>query len=185
MVDVSSVQIKPATPDDIPALNDLVNRSYRGEAAETSWSSEAGFMTGQRTDPAMLAELLANSAVTILLVRDGEALAGCVLLEQVQASVWYLGMLSIDPGRQNAGIGRGLLAEAEAFAQDHGATRLLMTVIQVRDTLIAWYGRRGYRLTGETQPFPYEDERFGRPLRDDLHFVVLEKALTPGASRPA
>jgi hypothetical protein len=45
----------------------------------------------------------------------------------------------------------------------------------VRETLIAWYERRGYVLTGETQPFPYGDERFGRPLRDDLHFVLLEK----------
>jgi hypothetical protein len=33
----------------------------------------------------------------------------------------------------------------------------------------------GDRSTGETQPFPYGDERYGRPLRDDLHFVVLEK----------
>jgi hypothetical protein len=50
-----------------------------------------------------------------------------------------------------------------------------MTVVNVRKTLIAWYERRGYALTGETKPFPYGDERFGRPLRDDLHFVVLEK----------
>jgi hypothetical protein len=35
-----------------------------------------------------------------------------------------------------------------------------------------------YRLTGETEPFPYGDERFGKPLRDDLHFVVLEKEIS-------
>jgi hypothetical protein len=52
-----------------------------------------------------------------------------------------------------------------------------MTVIAIRDTLIAWYGRRGYRPTGETRPFPYHAEGIGRPLRDDLSFVVLEKAL--------
>jgi len=52
-----------------------------------------------------------------------------------------------------------------------------MSVVQVRDTLIAWYLRRGYTLTGEAEPFPYDDERFGRPLRDDLHFVALEKSL--------
>jgi hypothetical protein len=52
-----------------------------------------------------------------------------------------------------------------------------MTVIHLRDTLIAWYERRGYRRTGETEPFPYGDERFGIPRRDDLYFVVLEKAL--------
>jgi hypothetical protein len=52
-----------------------------------------------------------------------------------------------------------------------------MTVVAIRDTLIAWYQRRGYALTGETRPWPYEDERFGQPGRDDLSFVVLEKAL--------
>ena len=50
-----------------------------------------------------------------------------------------------------------------------------LTVVNVRATLIAWYERRGYRLTGESQPFPYEDQRFGAPRRDDLEFVVLEK----------
>jgi hypothetical protein len=52
-----------------------------------------------------------------------------------------------------------------------------MTVVNVRDILIAWYERRGYKLTKEIRPFPYGDERFGRPLRDDLYFVVLEKDL--------
>ncbi len=36
---------------------------------------------------------------------------------------------------------------------------------------------RGYLPTGETRPFPYGDERFGIPRRDDLVFVVLEKRL--------
>jgi len=52
-----------------------------------------------------------------------------------------------------------------------------MTVVSVRESLIAWYLRRGYRLTGQTEPFPYDDHRFGTPLRDDLEFVVLEKDL--------
>ena len=52
-----------------------------------------------------------------------------------------------------------------------------MTVISLRHSLIAWYERRGYRRTGASEPFPYGDERVGVPLRDDLHFVVLEKFL--------
>src|SRR6266481_508635 len=72
-------------------------------------------------------------------------------------------------------LGRALLAAAEDFAKERGGRRVRMTVVNVRDSLIAWYQRRGYTLTGETQPFPYGDERYGRPLRDDLHFVVLEK----------
>ena len=52
-----------------------------------------------------------------------------------------------------------------------------MTVIDLREDLIAWYERRGYRRTGEHAPFPYGDERFGIPRRDDLRFEWLEKPL--------
>ena len=33
------------------------------------------------------------------------------------------------------------------------------------------------RRTGIKKAFPYGDERFGKPKRDDLRFEVLEKAL--------
>ena len=52
-----------------------------------------------------------------------------------------------------------------------------MTVIDLRDELIGFYERRGYRRTGAFKPFPYGDVRFGIPLRDDLRFEVLEKTL--------
>jgi hypothetical protein len=52
-----------------------------------------------------------------------------------------------------------------------------MTVVNVRDTLLAWYARRGYMPTNEIEPFPYGDNRFGTPKRNDLHFVVLHKQL--------
>jgi hypothetical protein len=57
-----------------------------------------------------------------------------------------------------------------------------MTVIAQRAELIAWYERRGYRLTGERRPFPKTDPRFGLPKRDDLEFVVLAKPLTSSGS---
>ena len=37
--------------------------------------------------------------------------------------------------------------------------------------------RLGYRLTGDTLPFPYGNPRFGLPKRDDLYFVVMERGL--------
>lgn len=55
-----------------------------------------------------------------------------------------------------------------------------MTVISVREDLIAWYERRGYRRTGRMSPFPYGDERFGIPQRDDLAFELLVKELPTG-----
>jgi hypothetical protein len=59
-----------------------------------------------------------------------------------------------------------------------------MSVTNVREALIGWYIRRGYGRTGEIEPFPYGDDRFGTPLRDDLAFVVLEKPLETTAMAP-
>ena len=78
---------------------------------------------------------------------------------------------------QNRQLGRTFLAAAEDFARDRSGKKVRMTVLHLRDALISWYERRGYRKTGETVPFPYGDDRFGKPLRDDLHFIVLEKEL--------
>jgi ribosomal protein S18 acetylase RimI-like enzyme len=88
-----------------------------------------------------------------------------------------MGMLTVRPDLQDRQLGRTMLAAAETHAQAQGAQRVRMTVIQIRDTLIAWYERRGYARTGETRPFPYAELRFGQPARDDLEFIVMEKAL--------
>ena len=85
---------------------------------------------------------------------DGARLEGSVWLEPKGDDVWYLGSLTVDPRLQNAGAGRRLLAASEAWAAEHGARTIRMTVVNVRDTLIAWYVRRGYRLTGEVEPLP-------------------------------
>lgn len=73
-----------------------------------------------------------------------------------------------------------MIAEAERIAEkEWGAREMHMTVISLRAELIAWYERRGYRRTGKMSPFPYRDERFGLPLRDDLEFELLIKSLLP------
>ena len=59
-----------------------------------------------------------------------------------------------------------------------------MTVIEQRSELLAWYARRGYRSTGEKEPFPYGNPRFGLPKREDLRFLVLEKELAPSHRGP-
>jgi GNAT superfamily N-acetyltransferase len=169
-----------ATEGDYASIVDLVNLAFRGVGLSASWNSEGDFIEGQRLTESLLREDLAAKPDAVLLTYrddpDGELL-GTVWLEPKKDGVWYLGLLTIRPGLQNRQIGRALLGVAEGFAKQHGASRIRMSVVNVRTTLIAWYERRGYFLTGETQPFPYADQRFGRPLRHDLHFVLLEKDL--------
>jgi GNAT superfamily N-acetyltransferase len=172
--------LTPYDDHDLADIVALVNSAYRGELAAKGWTSESYLLGGQRTDEETLrADLAAKPGSTILTLRD-EAMApphACAWLEPTDGGAWYVGMVTVSPLRQDGGLGRAMLEACEAHAKAHGATRMKMTVISVRDTLIAWYQRRGYSLTGETQPFPYGDERFGQPQRDDLAFVVLEKPL--------
>ena len=169
-----------ASDAELDAIAALVNSGYRGASSRAGWTTEADFLGGQRTDADALREdLAARPGAVLLTLRDdpGGELLGSVWLEPQGPDVWYLGMLTVRPDLQARQLGRTLLAEAEAYAASHGARRIRMSVITVRDTLIAWYERRGYVRTGETLPFPYGDSRFGIPLRDDLRFEVLEKPL--------
>ncbi len=169
-----------ATEDDYPAIVELTNLAFRGVGPAASWNSESDFIEGQRLTESLLREDLAAKRDAVLLTCRNDPhgeLLGTVWLEPKRDGVWYLGLLTIRPNLQNKQMGRTLLALAEDFAKQRGAFRIRMSVVNVRATLIAWYQRRGYVLTGETQPFPYEDQRFGRPLRDDLSFVLLEKEI--------
>jgi ribosomal protein S18 acetylase RimI-like enzyme len=101
----------------------------------------------------------------------------CCHIEK-QGEACYFGMFAVDPTLQGGGLGRQTLNEAERIARDEWKCKKMeMTVISVRDELIAWYARRGYRRTGKFKPFPYGDERFGIPKRPDLRFEILEKSL--------
>ena len=172
----------PAADTDLPDVIELVNSAYRGEGSRRGWTTEADYLGGQRIDAAALAaELAAEPGARVTVLRDTPQgpLLGCVLTQPAGAGAWHVGMLTVRPDLQDRRLGRTLLQAAEDLAAAACAVRMRMTVINIRDSLIAWYGRRGYAPTGETTPFPYGDDRFGRPRRDDLHFVVLEKTLAP------
>jgi ribosomal protein S18 acetylase RimI-like enzyme len=174
------VHVSVARDADLEAIAALVNSGYRGDTSRAGWTTEADLIGGQRTDAAKLrADLAERGGAVLLTLREepGGELLGSVWLEPQTPDVWYLGMLTVRPDLQARQLGRTLLTEAEAYAAARGARRMRMSVITVRETLIAWYERRGYARTGETLPFPYGDDRFGLPLRDDLRFDVFEKWL--------
>lgn len=168
--------IRDAVAGDLPALLDLVEGAYRGDRARRGWTHEADLLDGQRTDAAALAAILADPEQRMLVAEDAGALVGCVRLGRVAPGLVQIGMLSVTAERQASGLGRLLLAAAEAAAAARfGARAIELEVIRQRGELIDWYRRRGYRTTGEERPFPAADPRFGLPRRPDLAFAVLVK----------
>jgi ribosomal protein S18 acetylase RimI-like enzyme len=167
-----------ADAGDIPAVVELVESAYRGDSSRAGWTTEADLLDGQRTDADAVAEIVASPSRVLLVAEAEGVLAGCCQLEKRLPAVAYFGMFSVRPTAQGRGWGRAILAEAERLARNEwAATTMVLTVLNLRRDLIAWYERRGYQLTGESRPFPYGNERFGIPRRPDLSFVVLEKPL--------
>jgi len=166
---------RDATPADVPALVALVTSAYRGEASRAGWTTEADLLDGGRIDPdLLLADITRPHSRVVVACHDGAPVACAHVARQEGAG--YFGMFAVRPDLQGGGIGDAVLREAERIVRDDWRLPAMrMTVIDVRDALIAWYARRGYRRTGVFQPFPYGDTRFGIPLRDDLRFEVLEK----------
>jgi GNAT superfamily N-acetyltransferase len=175
---IADLVIRPAEAADVPALHHLIESAYRGDSARQGWTHEADLLGGQRIDAEALYETLADPAQHVLLAFADDRLIGSVTVSDKGDGIAYLGLLSVDPLSQAAGIGRRLIGEAERLARDRFGARLMeMTVVKQRGELIAFYERRGYALTGEERPFPYGELRFGEPNRADLYFVVLARAL--------
>lgn len=172
--------LRPVVEADYAEVIALANLAYRGTGAEASWNVEEGIVAGQRLNDSLLREGLEAKKDGALLVwretPDG-LLLGTVWVNPVGDGVWYLGLLTVHPARQMGGAGRAVLAAAEDWVREHGGHTVRMTVLFPRQTLIEWYERRGYRKTGETEPYPYHDERVGRPLVEGLYFVVMEREI--------
>lgn len=177
---MAELQFRHASTGDIEAIVALVTSAYRGEASRAGWTTEADLLDGARIDPEVLRQDIERPQSIVLLAEAGdgaERLRACAHVA-VEDGAGYFGMFAVRPGLQRGGVGSAVLAECERIAREEwGLPSMRMTVLVQRDELIAWYERRGYRRTGVFAPFPYGDERFGIPRRDDLRFEVLEKPL--------
>lgn len=165
--------IRLARQDEVDVICALIESAYRGDSARQGWTHEADLLSGDRTSEAEIAAVLADPDARLLVAEEGGALAGTATISRKGETRAYLGALAVNPAVQAAGLGRALIAAAEAEARTaFGASVMEMTVIEVRTDLIGWYERRGYRRSGETRPFPYVP---GEPV--DFAMTVLERTI--------
>jgi len=171
------MKLEIAGEEDLPEIVALTNLAFRGGAG---WTVESTYIEGACINLEDLkADIVASPEARLMIWRDAPdgLLRGSVWLEPKKSGVWYMGMLAVHPERQEQQLGRRMLEASEETVRREGGRKIRISVVNVRDRLTAWYERRGYVRTGEREPFPYGNEKIGRPLRDDLEFIMLEKEL--------
>lgn len=173
------MHVEIARKTDLERIVGLVNDAYRGSSKSPGWTHETALLAGQRIGAAAVRAMIEQADSTVLVIRHESDVVACVSLQRLDNSDWYLSMLAVDPEHQAYGVGKAIMAGAEQFARERGATRMKISVINLREALMAWYERQGYVRTGTVEPFPYDDATVGTPLRSDLVLVTLAKTLRP------
>lgn len=165
--------LRLATVTDAQAIAALVNRAYRPLPHEAGWTHEAHLVAGERTTPEQVAALCRDRSAILLLCVDARAVA-CVHVAEGPAGA-VIGMLATHPEWQAQGLGKQMLAQAEAYAATQfNASVFSMSVLSSRPELLAFYLRRGYSLTGHTQDYPLA-AGVGQPRAAGLRVLALRK----------
>lgn len=199
----TTVFLRQAEASDVDALEQLLNRCYR--QAE-GWTNEADLVGGIRTTKDELLAVINDPKHYVFIYpktttseRDGKEtgeLLGCIAVDikddvatnqRAGNQKAYIGMFAVLPELQGLGVGHQILQAAETFAQRHlqantqtpaqNPARLTMSILSHRPELLAYYQRRGYRLSGNSMPFPVDGNN-GEPKRQDLELLELEKLVS-------
>ena len=164
-VQVGEGSIRIATVEDREAIRRLVNQAFDVER----FLKKGG---GDRLQGDGELEALFERGTFLVKAEDGEPV-GCVYVE-LHGERAYLGLLSIVPARQGAGLGKQLNAAAEQYAREQGCRWMDLRVVSPREEqLLPVYRKLGYAETG-TQEYPAVLlEKMAIPG----HFILMEKAL--------
>ena len=132
----------------------LINMAYRPEPGCAGWTHESGLVNGDRTNPEQIVSTLLKPDSIILVALQNNLIVACIHIEKAGLDC-HIGLFAVNPIWQGSGIGKQILSQAEDYAVEHFCSeRFVMTVVSVRQELISFYLRRGYRQTCQIADYP-------------------------------
>ena len=153
-------EIRIASAADAEQITAVINAAFR--------IAEGFFVDGNRITLDEVHGLLDKGA--FLVAPDETSLRGCVYIEP-RGERAYLGLLSVDPARQQSGLGSRLMTAGEEYCRERGARFMDILIVNLRAELPAFYAHRGYVANGTT-PFPPDI-----PTKQPCHFINMAKPL--------
>jgi predicted N-acetyltransferase YhbS len=153
-------EIRIASSADAEQITAVINAAYR--------IAEGFFIDGHRITLDEVRQLFTKGAFFV--ASDENGLQGCVYIEP-RGERAYLGLLSVEPSRQQSGLGSRLMRAGEEYCRERGARFMDILIVNLRSELPAFYAHRGYVENGTT-PFPPDV-----PTKQPCHFINLSKPL--------
>jgi predicted N-acetyltransferase YhbS len=153
-------KIRIANSSDDEKITDVINAAFK--------IAEEFFVDGNRITLEEVRQHRARG--TFLVAESDEEITGCVYVEP-RGERAYLGLLSVDPARQQGGLGSRLMEAGEEHCRERGARFMDIYIVNLRTELPAFYEHRGYVENGTT-PFPADV-----PTKQPCHFINLTKPL--------
>lgn len=153
-------EIRLADSADAEQIMAVINAAFK--------IAEEFFVDGNRITLDEVHRSLVKGA--FLVAHDEDGLSGCVYVEP-RGERAYLGLLSVDPSRQQSGLGSRLMTAGEEYCRTRGARFMDILIVNLRAELPAFYARRGYVENGTT-PFPPDV-----PTKQPCHFINMSKPL--------
>lgn len=160
---LKSFNVRLAEAPDAKEITRVINAAFR--------IAEGFFVDGDRIKLGEVVESMSIGSF-VLAERDDE-LVGCVYVEP-RGERAYLGLLSVDPSYQLAGIGSLLMNAGEQHCREQGCRFMDIKIVNLRKELPSFYQRRGYVETG-TSDFPADVE-----TTQPCHFIDMAKPLAEG-----
>ncbi len=148
-------RIRAATPADVPAIGEIVERAYR------HYIPRIGKPPGPMVDD--YAARVAEGVVWV--IEEGSGIAGILVLLP-RPDYLLLDNIAVDPARQGSGLGRRLLAFAEAEAMRCRYREIRLYTHQTMTENQRLYAAIGYEETGRGTEAGYERVFMRKPLGD-------------------
>lgn len=144
-----AVAIRPVRPEEAEQVLAVLHAAH-------AWNLANGFNFTAADMP--LEALVPRLVPASFFVAEGaEGLVGTIEVKPDARGDWWFHLLAVAPGLAGGGVGRSLVAYAEAHAAGQGARRLALDTPESHPWLPAFYGRLGYVAYGTAQ---WEGKRY-------------------------
>lgn len=174
-MDVRLCEISDSEEPRLSEVISLINRVY-AEAEHGMWKE--GF---QRAQIEEVKQYIANQ--NLIFAFKGDRLVGSVFVTCLNETLGEFGMLVCDPCERHQGIGRSLIAAAEARCAHLGCERMQLELLYPRDwpqktkeILKVWYPKLGY-VKGPEEDFNKMYPQLAPVLATDCVFSTYTKSL--------